>query len=193
MAQAFDRETGTPVPASSLRTYADALAQYHISPESKFLNADFLDRGTTQRRHVRLATVMHIGKEAHDWERQAIIGIMPNSEIAYGVLNDDLTDQLRSLAALYGEVQAARSLGISKLRLKALLSFKSNPSSAEFRGLVAARLPGAVRRCAMRDLGTRNRMAETRSAIEQEGLRSVARRLQMDPSNLRRKLARWTC
>jgi hypothetical protein len=36
------------VGASELLTYAEALAQYHLRPESKFLNGDF-----------------HIGKEAN--------------------------------------------------------------------------------------------------------------------------------
>ena len=39
LALAFDRNTCEPVPASALKTYAQAIAQYHLSPEPKFLNA----------------------------------------------------------------------------------------------------------------------------------------------------------
>ncbi len=39
---AFDRETGKPIPAAALKTYAETLAQYHLRPEAKFLNGDFL-------------------------------------------------------------------------------------------------------------------------------------------------------
>lgn len=52
VAMAFDRETGARVPPSQLRSYAEVLRQYHISLEAKFVNGDYLDRGTTQRRHV---------------------------------------------------------------------------------------------------------------------------------------------
>lgn len=65
---AFDRESAEPVVPSSLATYADALAAYHLSPENKFLNGDYFDKGTTQRRHVRVTGIWHIGKEAQGWE-----------------------------------------------------------------------------------------------------------------------------
>lgn len=73
-ANAFDRESEEPVPLTSLRSYAEALAQYHLHPESKFLNGDYFDRGTTQRRHIHAAGIRHIGKESNDWERQAMLG-----------------------------------------------------------------------------------------------------------------------
>lgn len=85
VALAFDRETGEAIRASALKTYAEALAQYHLSPESKFLNADHLDSGATVRRHVRMTAPLHIGKESHDWERQAVLGLSLDSEITYGV------------------------------------------------------------------------------------------------------------
>ena len=34
--KAFDRVTGEPIAAEELQTYAEALAGYHLSPESKF-------------------------------------------------------------------------------------------------------------------------------------------------------------
>lgn len=83
-ANAFDRETGEPVPLTSLRSYAEALAQYHLHPESKFMNGDYHDRGTTQRRHIHVSGILHIGKESNDWERQAVLGITQDSEIIYG-------------------------------------------------------------------------------------------------------------
>ena len=81
--QAFDRETGVSVEGSQLRTYADALAQYHLSPESKFLNGDYLDRGITRRRHIQVAAVRYIGKESNDWERQAFLGLDEESRVEY--------------------------------------------------------------------------------------------------------------
>jgi len=64
-AQAFDRETGELVSVEVLQTYEDALVRYHLSPESKFENADYFDRGETVRRHVMANSVELIGKEAN--------------------------------------------------------------------------------------------------------------------------------
>ena len=71
---AFDRETDKRVEPDSLITYAEALAQYHLRPEAKFLNGDFFDRGRTERRHVVALQILHIGKEANKWEEQYFLG-----------------------------------------------------------------------------------------------------------------------
>ena len=39
--------------------------QYHLSPESKFENGRFLDRGRTERRHIVATEFVLIGKEAN--------------------------------------------------------------------------------------------------------------------------------
>ena len=61
----FDRITGQPIKAEQLKTYAEVLAQYHLSCEDKFSNGQFLDRGRTKRRHVVATGVVLIGKEAN--------------------------------------------------------------------------------------------------------------------------------
>ncbi len=62
---AFDRITGASVNANELKTYAEALAQFHMSTEDKFENGDFKDMGVTKRRRVFVQTVSLIGKEAN--------------------------------------------------------------------------------------------------------------------------------
>jgi hypothetical protein len=42
----------------------EALVQYHLRPEAKFLNGDFRHRGRTERRHIVASQIIHIGKEA---------------------------------------------------------------------------------------------------------------------------------
>ena len=71
---AFDRETGTSISANGLKTYTEALAQYHLRPEAKFLHSDFSDRGRTERRHIVATQILHIGKEANRWEEQYFLG-----------------------------------------------------------------------------------------------------------------------
>ncbi len=62
---AFDRETGEPVHLARMKTYAEALAQFHLSTEDKFENGDFCDQGRTIRRHIQAENVSLIGKEAN--------------------------------------------------------------------------------------------------------------------------------
>ena len=64
LSKVFDRLTGNPVRPDQLKTYEEALAQYHLSSEDKFENGRFLDRGRTERRHVVATGVEWIGKEA---------------------------------------------------------------------------------------------------------------------------------
>jgi hypothetical protein len=61
----FDRETGDRVEPEQLKTYAESLGQYHLSPESKFENGRHWDRGRTHRRHVDAIAITLIGKEAN--------------------------------------------------------------------------------------------------------------------------------
>ena len=64
-ATAFDRVSGERVAADALKTYAEALAFFHLSPEEKFENGGPWDQGATRRRHVLATGVVWIGKEAN--------------------------------------------------------------------------------------------------------------------------------
>lgn len=64
-AMAFDRETGEPVQSNALKSYAEALALFHLSPEDKFKNGGPWNVGRTQRRHVVASGIQLIGKEAN--------------------------------------------------------------------------------------------------------------------------------
>jgi hypothetical protein len=66
----FDRETGEPVSPDLLKTYQEALVQYPLHPETKFLNGAPYDRGPTRRRHIDVVGINCIGKEANRWEEQ---------------------------------------------------------------------------------------------------------------------------
>jgi hypothetical protein len=67
-----------------LKTYAQALAQYHLRPEAKFENGDYLDSGPTCRRHVQATQINYIGKEANRWEEQFFLGMDEGAAIEYG-------------------------------------------------------------------------------------------------------------
>lgn len=84
--KAFDRVTGKPVPKTLLATYREALADYHIHPEAKFLNGEPFDRGRTQRQPVHATAVELIGKEANRWEEQFFLGEDEDAQIVYGLI-----------------------------------------------------------------------------------------------------------
>jgi hypothetical protein len=67
-----------------LKTYAQALAQYHLRPEAKFENGDYCDSGPTRRRHVQATQIKYIGKEANRWEEQFFLGMDEDAAIEYG-------------------------------------------------------------------------------------------------------------
>ena len=46
------------------------------------------------RRHIQVATIEHIGKEANRWEEQLYLGENPEAQIEYGVAPQD-KDRLR--------------------------------------------------------------------------------------------------
>jgi hypothetical protein len=123
VADAFDRKTGTPVTLPQLKTYTDALRGYHLSPEMKFGNGDHFDRGRTERRHVQITSVEHIGKEANEWERQAHLGLDFNAVIEYGgTSTTELEAALRAAVRRYGERATARSLDVSRMSLRKALA-----------------------------------------------------------------------
>ena len=187
---AFDRESGEPVPATALKTYAEALSDYHIRPEDKFLNADYDCSGTTLRRHILMVGTQHIGKESHDWERQASLGLNLDSEVCYGVEPKNSAAQLTSLVNECGEAKAAKYLDISRTRLQMAMSNPDNPGDTLWAQKIAARLPAAVSLSAKLNDKQNVELRSLQKAVELDGLRETARKMGVDPSNLRRTLAR---
>ena len=73
--QCFDREKGAPIDPSLLKTYRMALAQYHLSPESKFLNGQPFDRGLTRRRHVEAIAIITSAKRRIDGSSSSTLAL----------------------------------------------------------------------------------------------------------------------
>lgn len=140
------------------------------------------------QRHVRMTETTHIGKESYDWERQAILGLSLDSEIAYGNSTDDLAEKLQSFVADFGKRKAAKALGIPAARLSALASGLSKTSSEGLARKVASRLPAVLCLCVKLRHKRHDELHRLRDAVERDGLRETARRLGVDPSNLRRRL-----
>ena len=187
---AFCRESGEPVAPDLLKTYAQTLAQYHLHPESKFLNGDYLDMGTTLRRHVQMSGVFHIGKESNDWEVQAALGFDPDTAPGYGISQTELAAipaRLQALSKVTGNHDLAQQVGISVSKLSLLKSSKGN-----WREMAARISPDLMVKleCDAQTIiaKSHSEMAELREAVARNGLRVTAKKLGIDHSNLRRKM-----
>ena len=190
MKTAFDRETGEPVPAAALRTVAEVISQYHLHPESKFLNGDYLDRGVTRRRHIFATGVRHIGKEANRWEEQYFLGPDAEAQPDYGVAPGDLEIRLmilRATAKAFGMAALARRAGMSaKVARRALKSVVfASPHLIE-------RLSGAAavmeREAAARAKQHADLLAWAVQQRAELGFRVFARRVGGDAKNLAKML-----
>jgi hypothetical protein len=140
-ARCFDRDTGKRVPVRMLKSFRQTLAQYHLHPEPKFLNADYRDRGRVQRRHVKVSAVVYIGKEANRWEEQSYIGIDPEAEVTYGRASSDRKRelaQIKQAAACFGPTALARSANMTRQHLNAILCDEADPSDAMLNRLLCA-------------------------------------------------------
>lgn len=122
--RAFDRRTGRRVIRSELKTYREAVAQYHLHSEAKFLGGDYADVGLTTRRHVSAAVVTCIGKEANEWERQLHLGVDESAAIGYGA-SPIAVRALRAAALTRMRRRGVRELSrASGLSASALTSFR---------------------------------------------------------------------
>lgn len=194
-ASAFDRDTASPIPLSALKSNAESLVQYHVQPESKFLNADYLDRGTTRRRHVRMTATRHIGKESNDWERQAVLGLSADAQPDYGISGSDrlrLVETLREFIAKFGKAKASKALGLTPTRLCSFLTGSTKRSMDELARSIAGRLPAAIRLCVKSDCDRETELDQLRKEVQEDGLRFTARRRGVDASNLNRLLRSLT-
>lgn len=136
-----DRLTGMPIPIDRLKTYVAALAQYHLHPESKFLNGDYLDTGPTERRHICVAGIHHIGKEANRWEEQFYLGYDPETQIEYGTDESgtaSIRERVCRAARKYGQRRLADMAGVSRERLRLFVTGKATPRAQTIRRLLRA-------------------------------------------------------
>jgi hypothetical protein len=187
---AFDRETGDPVPEHQLQTFAQRLAQYHLHPESKFLNGDYLDRGTTIRRHVVVTGIELIGKEANRWEEQEYLGRSEDAEITFGTpgnRNSELVHSIRELAKRMGQRELADRLAWSRSRVAKVV--RGDPVRISRNSLDRARhvLQDVRQEQDATESESERALATLRERIETVGLYATAQYLNAaDPSNLQK-------
>jgi hypothetical protein len=191
-AQAIDRNTGRRVPVESLRTYQQALFQYHLHPEDKFHNGDFLDRGTTLRRHVSVSGVEYIGKESNKWEEQFFLGFDPEQEIRYGsrpATRKSIFRSVKEIVGAKGQRDAAQEMGISRGKLSSLVANEFRDCSSEF----MQRISGIVAKIKADQIQKNGRKLHllklSKREIHENGISKFARSLNMDSANLSKMIS----
>jgi hypothetical protein len=187
----FDRDTRKPISPAFLKTYSQALAQYHLHPESKFEHAEYFDRGETLRWHVHMPFVEYIGKEANRWEEQAFMGVLPEAQITYGVDPKGtlkLIDVLKEGAKTYGFAsRLAREAGVNRKTADLVIKGKSRKPDLLAKLYTAYRvLEGRKREAAEHVDSVLNAVRER---CRKEGGRKFARRNGLDWGDLSGVLA----
>jgi hypothetical protein len=185
-AHAFDRETGKPIAANQLKTYAQALAQYHLRPEAKFENGDYCDRGPTRRRHVQATQINYIGKEANRWEEQFFLGMDKNTSIEYGADPNApaLFDELMVAVGKFGKPQLASWIGISRNSLTKILDMRCQNLAPRISQKIGAAMTALNSNSLDQENQNSNLLEVARVEIADIGLSEFARRLKVDASNL---------
>lgn len=184
---AFDRITGMSVLSKQLKTYQEALAQYHLHPEDKFLNGNYLDHGTTERRHVLATEIQYIGKESNKWEEQFYFGFDPEEEIRYGarpVTRKSLARKVRKIVDTLGLRAAAKEFGICRGKLSKLLKNEFLDCEPEFMQRISGIVGRANSRLIQEQLRESELLKLAKREIREIGISAFASRIDIDPSNL---------
>lgn len=188
--KAFHRLTAQKINRKDLQSYAQALMQYHLHPESKFHRGDFVDQGQTSRRHVNALGLRYIGKEAVRLEERYFGVLEDDAEIEYELQiapsKIDVEKFQRITSGLPVAV-IARQTGLSERHVSNVIKGRAQPSAKVLATLrnVLKSIQSAQKR--ENDIAF-NKIKKLRNMVEEKGLKPTAKTYGVDPSNLRRKI-----
>jgi len=96
---AFDRRhRDLKIPSRWLMTYAEALSDYHLQPETKFFGGEKRSNsGRLERRRIIVTSAQAIGKEADGWEEQLCVGD-DDTTIIYGLTPEARASYVETIA-----------------------------------------------------------------------------------------------
>ena len=191
IAAAFDRNTGEPVSADQLESYAQALAPYPFHPEDKFLNGRAFDQGETAPRHVQACQTIYIGKEADHWEESFMLGQGGDIGIAYGADPNDAagsTVALREAVAAFGALAVSEATGVPRSTLAKVV--QGSPAITKVpHYVIASKLKVLWTKRSGEVEERKARLRHWKNVVDVEGgIRPAARKLGIDASNLAKAL-----
>lgn len=184
----FDRVTSAAVFCQSLKTYAEVLAQFHLSPESKFENGDYLDKGATERRNIQAVSIRNIGKESNKWEEQAHLGSNVENIIDYGINRKQalrVIKELKEAIQEFGSREISRELLVPRTRLSKILMGNIN-------NFVALETLRSLEIFRVKKARQKSQKLKVRDYLKKEaanvGIQVLAERLKIDFANLSKML-----
>jgi transcriptional regulator with XRE-family HTH domain len=187
----FDREIGEPVPRGQLKSYHEALAPYHMHPESIFHGGDYTDRGFTRMRHVRATVTEYSGKEANRWEEKIHLGLDIEAQTEYGVTPSDrerIFKLVRRAGEGFGQRRLASASDTSLSVVSAILCGKCRPNAATLAKLYQA-LPRPERVASEEAQLAREVLGTVKRRCQPIGVRRFARYAEVDGANLTKILS----
>jgi hypothetical protein len=172
-----------------LKTYREALAQYHLHPEAKFLDANYLDRGPTKRRHIQAMAINLIGKEADQLEEQVYLGVDPEAEIDYGLVrpDEDLWARVRQAIKAHGLRAVSRAAGVSRERVSAMTR-RSARVRIKTKNKIARGIAALDAAHTHLEVESTSLLDDARRYCAQIGLRCFAKKIGMNPGSASRML-----
>ncbi|MFL6691239.1 MAG: hypothetical protein ACJ8IR_13815, partial [Alphaproteobacteria bacterium] len=160
-------------------------------PEAKFLNGDRAERGPTQRRHIVVRSVRHIGKEANRLDDQLAMGTDPSAQVEFGDGRDSLRLRMAAIKTAvktFGPVAVAQAANISRQHLFAITQGTSAPSENILTRVEKSL--SALRRERDQELATTmSAVIKLKKLAEQGGLRRLAATLEFSRGHLSRVIS----
>lgn len=187
---AFDRQTGMPVPRSFLKTYAEVLRDYHLHAEAKFHGGFGGGRGKLRRRHIQAIAVRHIGKEAHNWQEQALTSDGDISiPMGSGLINPSAArDDIRRAREAFGVRQLSLAAGVGDGVLKSICDGCEQVDAEAVVKLLRAGYFLSLERENIERQKAKS-LGMLKRSIDLHGISAIVSNLGADPSNLRKILA----
>jgi hypothetical protein len=109
---------------------SQTLAQYHLHSEVKFANGDAFDSGFTERRHIVVDHIEHIGKEADRLDEQMHLGVNLEAQLEYGPAPSarvDSVDSLKTRCISFPIRALAREAGLGQATISRIAQGKQRP------------------------------------------------------------------
>jgi transcriptional regulator with XRE-family HTH domain len=169
--------------ASSLKSYRRVLRTYHLHPEAKFENGDWGDIGPTTPRLIKVTAIRHIGKEAHHWEEEFLLG-QDETQFDFGMApagHRKNLAELRQAAKDFGHRVLAQAANISRQQLGLILNGKSAP-----RGSTQIKLGQAAAALSLVKADIDNVLTQLRECIRSVSIRRLADMADIDGGLLSR-------
>jgi hypothetical protein len=177
-----DRVSGASVETQWLRTYAEALRGYHRHPETKFLNGEATDHGTTRRRHVFVEAIEDIGKEADKWDDEDPAGPDEDFIVSYGTSETDREKMLTVIKSV-SKRKLAAAAHVSTRSIPETLADAVEMSEEDFRHLFE--VASGVANEKQKAVADHERMMQWLvQQVDAHGAKSVAKTLAYDEANL---------